>query len=212
MKELIIKSEWKKQEKEIYLPKETPTLIEVPKYKYFMISGEGNPNSEEFSEAIGVLYSLSYGVKMMPKKGIVPEGYFEYAIYPLEGLWDLTEEGRKSDKLIKEELIYTIMIRQPDFVTEKLAKEVIEMTKKKKPHKLIEKAVFGEIEDGLSVQMLHVGSYDDEPTTFSKMEEYIQNNNLEIKTKQHREIYLSDFRKTETSKLKTVLRYIVKYK
>lgn len=207
-----MKLEWKKQEKEIYLPKEKPVLVEVPKYKYFMISGKGNPNTEEFSEAIGVLYSLSYGVKMMPKKGVTPDGYFEYSIYPLEGLWDLTEEGRKSDKLIKEELIYTIMIRQPEFVTEQLAKEVIEATKKKKPNLLLEKAVFGYLEDGLAVQMLHVGSYDDEPGTFAKMIEYIEANNLEIKTKQHREIYLSDFRKTEVSKLKTVLRYMVKYK
>ncbi len=212
MKESCIKHEWKKQEKEIYLPKEAPTLTEVPKYKYYIISGKGNPNSEEFSEAIGVLYSLSYGIKMMPKKGITPTGYFEYSIYPLEGVWDLTEEGRKSEKLIKEELIYNIMIRQPNFVDEKLAKEVIEITKKKKPNKLLEKVVFGEIEDGLSVQMLHVGSYDDEPKTFLKMKEYIEKNNLEIKTKQHREIYLSDFRKTETPKLKTVLRYMVKHK
>ena len=212
MKDSCIKHEWKKQEKEIYLPKEVPELTEVPKYKYYIISGKGNPNSEEFSEAIGVLYSLSYGIKMLPKKGIIPIGYFEYSIYPLEGTWDLTEEGKKSDTLIKEELLYNIMIRQPNFVDEKLAMEVIEITKKKKPNKLLEKVVFGEIEDGLSVQMLHVGSYDDEPKTFLKMKEYIEKNNLEIKTKQHREIYLSDFRKTEKSKLKTVLRYLVKYK
>lgn len=204
-----MKFEWKKQEKEIYLPKEKPHLIKIPKYKFFMISGKGNPNSDEFSEAIGVLYSLSYGIKMLPKKGISPEGYFEYSVYPLEGLWDLTEEGKKSETLMKEELIYTIMIRQPDFVTDELAMQVIETTKKKKPNPLLEKVVFGEMEDGLSLQMVHVGSYDDEPKTFSKMKEFIKENNLKIKTMSHREIYLSDFRKIEVSKLKTVLRYMV---
>lgn len=207
-----MKFEWKKQEKEIYLPKSKPSLVKIPKYKYFMISGKGNPNEEAFSEAIGVLYSLSYTLKMLPKKGIIPNGYFDYSVYPLEGLWDLTEEGKKSKELIKSELLYTIMIRQPEFVTEELFKQVLEIVKKKTKHPFLDKVIFGEIEDGLSVQMLHIGSYDDEPATFLEMTKYINNNNLELITKQHREIYLSDFRKTEASKLKTVLRYIVKTK
>ena len=90
-----MKYEWKKDEKELYAPKELPTLITVPKYKYFTINGHGNPNSEEFSEKIGVLYSLAYAVRMMPKNGYTPEGYFEYTVYPLEGVWDLSEKGKE---------------------------------------------------------------------------------------------------------------------
>lgn len=107
-----MKHEWRKHEKELYLPREKPTLASVPEQKFFMIRGKGNPNSDEFSEKIEVLYSLSYAIRMMPKQGYTPEGYFEYTVYPLEGLWDLTEEGRTLDTLDKEELLYTIMIRQ----------------------------------------------------------------------------------------------------
>ncbi len=207
-----MKFEWKKQEKALYLPKEQPELITVPKQKFFMIKGKGNPNDEEFSEKIGVLYSLAYAVRMMPKQGYTPEGYFEYTVYPLEGLWDLTEEGRKAHTLIKDELVYTIMIRQPDFVTQEIADRAFESVRKKKPHPLLEEVTFESMEDGLSVQMLHVGSYDDEPQSFEQMKSFIEENKLEITTLVHREIYISDARKTEKSKLKTVLRYRVNYK
>jgi len=122
-----MKYEWKKQEKDLYLPKAEPTLITVPKQKFFMIGGKGNPNNEEFAEKTSVLYSLAYAVRMMPKQGYTPEGYFEYTVYPLEGIWDLTEEGRKSDTLNKDELVYTIMIRQPDFVTQEVAERALEI-------------------------------------------------------------------------------------
>ena len=88
----------------------------MPGFKFFMIDGKGNPNSEEFAEAIGVLYSLAYAVKMLPKRNIMPEGYFDFTVFPLEGLWDLAEEARTMEILDKNSLIYTIMIRQPDFV------------------------------------------------------------------------------------------------
>ena len=147
----------------------------------------------------------------MPKNGYNPEGYFEYTVYPLEGIWDLTEEGRKQEVFNKDELVYTIMIRQPDFVTEDLAMKAMEIVKKKKPHPLLDKVKFETISDGLSVQMLHIGPYDDEPKTFAVMKEYCKENKLVLKTKVHREIYLSDFRKTKPEKLKTVLRYMVEY-
>ncbi|GFZ30021.1 hypothetical protein CSC2_05470 [Clostridium zeae] len=204
-----MKHEWKKQEKNLYLPKNKPDLVTVPKQKFFMIRGKGNPNDEDFAERIGVLYSLAYAVRMMPKQGYTPEGYFEYTVYPLEGIWDLTEEGRKSDTLNKDELLYTIMIRQPDFVTEEVVKKAFENVKKKKPHPLLEDVTFETMEDGLSVQMIHMGSYDDEPQSFEQMKEFIKENDLEITTLEHREIYISDARKTEKSKLKTVLRYRV---
>ena len=207
-----MKHEYKKHEKELYCPKSTAQLIDVPRQKFFCIKGLGNPNSEDFTERIGVLYSLAYAVRMMPKNGYTPEGYFEYTVYPLEGLWDLTEKGRKSDALDKEELVYTIMIRQPDFVNDEVIKKAFEIANKKKANPLLKEAYFDEIEDGMSVQIMHIGSYDDEPESFNKMKDFINENDLQIKTLVHREIYLSDTRKVEKDKLKTVLRYRVEAK
>ena len=204
-----MKFEWKKHAKELYLPKNKPAIVTVPDFKFFMLEGKGNPNSKDFSEAIGVLYSLSYTLKMLPKKGIVPEGYFDYTVFPLEGIWDLAEEARGLEVLDKDSLIYTIMIRQPDFVTEELAQEVINMVKAKKPHALLDKVKFDSLEEGLCVQMLHLGPYDDEPKTFSIMEDYCVQNDLKRLSKVHKEIYISDVRKTKPEKLKTVLRFKV---
>lgn len=205
-----MKYEWRKEEKDIYLPKQKPTLVNVPKSKYFCIKGKGNPNNKDFSKRIEVLYTLSYTVRMMPRNGYTPDGYFEYTVYPLEGLWDLTEEGRKSKTLLKDELLYTIMIKQPDFVTNELFMKAFEIASTKKPNKLLKEVYLDEIEDGLSVQMLHIGDYDSEPETFEKMKEFIKANNLEIKTLVHREIYLSDARRVDRDKFKTVLRYRVR--
>lgn len=206
-----MKYEWKKQEKELYLPKAEPEIVTVPKFKFFSLDGKGNPNDEEFAEAIGVLYSLAYAVKMLPKKGLTPEGYFDYSVYPLEGVWDLAVEAQALEILDKNSLIYTIMIRQPDFVTCELAEEVIKNLKLKKPHPLLHNVKFNSLEEGLCVQMLHIGSYDEEPKTFSIMESYCKQNNLKRTAKIHREIYISDARKTEPNKLKTVLRFTVEH-
>lgn len=207
-----MKYEWKKEEKNIYGSKTEAELVNVPLTKYFCIKGKGNPNNSAFSDRVGVLYTLSYAVRMMPKNGYTPEGYFEYTVYPLEGLWNLTEKGRESSSLMKDELLYTIMIKQPDFVTEEVFKKALEIAKKKKPNILLDDITFQELNDGLSVQILHLGSYDNEPESFNKMKEYIKKNNLEIKTLIHREIYLSDARKVDRNKLKTILRYRVEKK
>ena len=205
-----MKYEWSKQEKDIYLPKVKPTLVTVPKMKYFTISGKGNPNNnKDFQDKIGVLYSLSYAVRMMPRKGFTPEGYFEYTVYPLEGIWDLTEEGRKSEALNKDELVYTIMIRQPNFVTNEVFNKALEIVNKKKPNILFKDVKFEEIEDGLCVQMLHVGAYDDEPKTFEIIKRFLDENGYKRKLMIHKEIYLSDFRRAEKDKLKTVLRVFI---
>lgn len=209
IKGVNMKYEWRKKEKEYYIPKEKPQIVEIPSFKYLTIKGQGNPNSEGFKKHIEVLYSLSYAIRMMPKKGITPTGYFEYTVYPLEGIWDLTENGRKLENLDKDELVYTLMIRQPDFVNEEVVSIALDITKKKKANDLLDKVEFTSLEEGLCVQMLHIGPYDDEPRTFSIMQEFIDNENLKIKTKAHKEIYLSDFRKVDASKLKTVLRYRV---
>lgn len=204
-----MKYEWKKAEKQLYLPKTIPELITIPNQKFFMLKGKGNPNSDSFAEKIGVLYSLAYAIRMMPKQGYIPDGYFEYTVYPLEGLWDLTEEGRNSEILNKNELLYTVMIRQPDFVTPSVAEKAFEIVRKKKPHLLLDEVTFEMLEDGLSVQMLHLGSYDNEPQSFKLMNEFITNHNLEKRALVHREIYLSDAREVQPEKLKTVLRYMV---
>lgn len=207
-----MKHEWRKHEKNLYIPKQKAELITVPEQKFLMINGKGNPNDEDFSDRIGVLYSLSYAIRMMPKGGYTPEDYFEYTVYPLEGLWDLTDEGRKLEILDKDELLYTIMIRQPDFVTKEVVDKAFENVRKKKPHPLIDEVTFDTIEDGLSVQILHLGSYDNEAESFQIMKEFIIDNNLEIVSLRHREIYLSDARKVDPERLKTVLRYRVKSK
>ena len=206
-----MKHEWKKNEKHFYLPKNKPELISIPKFKFFTIEGSGNPNDDFFAEYIGVLYSLSYGIKMSPKKGIGPKGYFDYTVYPLEGVWDLNEEAKKSfnGTINKNDLVFKIMIRQPDFVESDFALEILEYAKKKKPHYLLEKVRFEEIIEGNCIQMLHIGSYDDEPASFRIMESFAEQENFRRKTKTHREIYLSDARKVSPDKLKTVLRVCI---
>ena len=198
-----MKYEWKKQEKELYLPKTEPQIVTVPAQNFFAVKGKGNPNEADFAERVGVLYSLSYAVRMMPKSGPTPEGYFEYTVYPLEGVW----EG--CDLADKASFSYTIMIRQPDFVTEAVAAMAMEATAKKKPHPLLSEAVFCGMEDGLAVQMMHIGDYDSEPLSFAKMAEFMDKSDLARSTDTHREIYMSDPRKVEKDKLKTVLRYCV---
>jgi hypothetical protein len=204
-----MKHEWKKYERQFYLPKANPGLVNIPGFKFFIIDGQGNPNDGFFAEYIGVLYSLSYGVKMSPKKGIKPEGYFDFTVYPLEGVWDLNENAKKSfdGSLNKNDLVFRLMIRQPDFVDTNFAKQIIELTIKNKPNELLEQVKFEEFAEGECVQMLHTGSYDNEPASFKAMEIFAAQNNLKRKTKTHREIYLSDARKVSPDKLKTVLRF-----
>jgi len=204
-----MKYEWRKDAKEFYLPKAQPEMIIIPPQKFFTLRGQGNPNSDQFAEEVGVLYALSYAIKMMPKKNIIPEGYFEYTVFPLEGIWDLAEEARGLESLDKDKLVYTIMIRQPDFVTDDLAQMAIQMTKQKKPHPLYDKVRFESIEDGLCVQMMHIGPYDSEPESFAKMEAYCRENSLKRISLTHREIYITDPRKTLPEKQKTVLRFKV---
>lgn len=203
------KFEWRKNSKEIYLPKSKPSKINIPPFKYVTIEGKGNPNNDLFKKNVEALYSLAYAIKMLPKKGVVPEGYFEYTVFPLEGIWDLDEEGRKLDYLNKEHLLYKLMIRQPDFVTEDLTHIILDQLKQKKKNPLLENVKFETINEGLCVQTMHIGSYDDEPQTFKIMEEYCLENKLQRVQKTHKEIYISDARKTQPEKLKTVLRFQV---
>lgn len=209
-----MKHEWKKNEKALYLPTGKPQLINIPTLKFYTIEGKGNPNDSFFADYIGVLYALSYGVKMSPKKGIEPHGYFDYTVYPLEGVWDISDEAKKSfnGTINKNDLCFKLMIRQPDFVNSEFAAQILEQTKKQKPHQLLNHIKFEEITEGDCVQMLHVGSYDSEPASFKMMEEYAENENYHRISKTHREIYLSDARKVSPDQLKTVLRFCVEKK
>lgn len=207
-----MKHDWKKNDKQFYLPNNKPEKIIVPFFSFYSIEGKGNPNDDNFAEYIGVLYSLSYGIKMSPKQGVAPENYKEYTVFPLEGVWDIDDEAKKNynGTLDKNALIFKLMMRQPDFVTNEFAEETIKRIKKKKPHELLDKVKFETIEDGLCVQMLHEGSYDSEPTSFLRMQDFANENKLARIGHNHREIYLSDARKVSPEKLKTVLRFKVK--
>ncbi len=205
-----MKKEWRKHEKKIYLPKNKPELIEIPSFYYFTIKGEGNPNAEAFGEYITVLYSLSYAARMSYKWDNPPADYYEYTVYPLEGVWDIADKSKYVPGVVdKDNLAFELMIRQPGFVTEDLANQIIELTKQKKPHDLLVQVEFKTICEGSCVQMLHLGSYDDEPNSFELMNQFCIKENLKRTSMKHREIYLTDARKTKPEKLKTVLRFKV---
>jgi hypothetical protein len=145
----------------------------------------------------------------MPEK---PDGYCDYTVYPLEGVWDLNEQAKKqfSGMIGKDDLVYTLMIRQPDFVIREFFEEVVSTAARQKPEVQFGQVSFETIAEGRCIQMLHVGSYDDESVSFERMEKFAEEMNLERSSKRHREIYLSDFRKVTAEKLKTVLRFKVK--
>ncbi|MEQ8364504.1 MAG: GyrI-like domain-containing protein [Cyclobacteriaceae bacterium] len=206
-----MKYEWRKQEKHIYLPKDKPEVVDIPAFQFLTIAGEGNPNSEGFSEYIGVLYAVSYSIKMTLKKRTPPKGYTDYTVYPLEGVWDINEEAKKNFKgtINKDDLMFHLMIRQPDFVDQGFVMEMIELTIKKKPHRLLKDVKFEKVREGKCIQMMHIGSYDSEPKSFQLMETFTKKNSLTRESKVHREIYITDFRKVAEDKLKTVLRFKV---
>ncbi|MEZ4951531.1 MAG: GyrI-like domain-containing protein [Saprospiraceae bacterium] len=206
-----MKHEWRKSEKHLDLPKMKPEFIEIPAFKFITIKGEGNPNGPEFEKCVTALYAVAYGIKMTAKKENKLPGYYDFTVYPLEGVWDLNEKGRESFNGIidKNDLVYTLMIRQPDFVDEIFFKKVREQAKAKNQNSYLEKVCFESIKEGPCVQMLHLGSYDDEPASFKVMEDWAKEKRLNRKSKIHKEIYLSDARRVEPSKLKTVLRFEV---
>ena len=209
------KLDYKKEYKDLYLPKTKPMLIDVPNMKFIMVRGKGNPNSEkgEYQEAMSILYGLSFTIKMSKMGNNKIDGYFEYVVPPLEGFWRNKDE-KNVDYRNKENFEWYSMIRQPKFVTEDVFKWACNEVKEKKGID-ISKAEFKEFKEGLCVQIMHLGSYDDEPKTIDKINEYIIDNNLKndigssLKNgmiRRHHEIYLSDPRRTATEKLKTVIR------
>ena len=207
------KHEWRKKEKALYLPKAKPEVIDIPSCKFLMIKGEGNPEEQMFSDCISALYSVSYAIKMTLKKATPhPKGYMDYTVYPLEGVWSLNKKAIKEfdGTINKKDFIYTLMIRQPDFVSEAFFKDMLALTKKKASNELLDTLTFESETEGRCIQMLHVGPYDDEPASFAIMEDFARDQGQKRLSKAHREIYLSDFRKVAPEKLKTVLRFKVK--
>lgn len=201
------KVDYKKTFKALYMPKVMPGIVAVPKIKFAMINGKGDPNGEEFARTIEALYAFSYAVKMSYKSDHVPDGYYEYTVFPLEGVWDLADKTKTI--LDKSNFLYTVMIRQPDFLTTELYQRFLMETKKKKPNPYLNELRFEEVEEGVCCQMMHIGSYDDEPDSFKMMETFCEEQGYKRSSKTHREIYLSDPRKTDSSKLKTVLRFTI---
>jgi hypothetical protein len=203
-----MKTDWKRDEKTTYIPKSIPTLITIPAYTYLTIKGSGAPASEGFQKAVESLFSISYGLKFAPRKGLLIEGYEEYSVYPLEGFWDISEEAKLRGSWDKKDFVYTLMIRQPSFIHLDHLRDL--RAKIKKEDLLWDQVMFEKIEDGLCLQMLHIGSFDNEPESFAKMDAYLSEQGYERRFKTHKEIYLSDFTKTKSDALKTTLRLFIK--
>jgi hypothetical protein len=203
--------DYKKEYKELYLPKTFPVIINVPEITFLAVDGKGDPNDKdgEYGKAIELLYSIQYTIKMSKKKQNTPEGYFDYVVPPLEGFWTVEN---KDDIKNKSKFIWTAVIRLPEFVNNKVFEWACnEVTNNKNIN--TEKAKYIKIKEGLCVQCMHIGSFDEEPRTIAIIEEYIEENNLvnDINgERHHHEIYLSDPRKVKKEKLKTVLRIPVR--
>ena len=205
--------DYKKEYKEFYMPKNKPSIVVVPKINYIAVRGKGNPNDEngEYISTIDLLYNIAYTIKISYKSSYQIDGYFEYVVPPLEGFW--WQEGICGmDYQRKEELQFISLIRLPDFVSKKDFEWAIsEATKKKKRD--FSKVEFLTYEEGICVQCMHIGSYDNEPATVDSMHKYMEENGYQLDitdTRFHHEIYLSDPRRCEVSKLKTVIRHPIK--
>lgn len=194
-----------KARERILWSEKSPALVTVPAQNYIMIGGKGNPNDVDFSNRVSALYSLAYAIKMAYKTTAIQNEFNDFTVFPLEGIWQKIEET----VLVKENLGYTIMIRQPDFICEDMVKAALEQVKVKKPNPLFDEISFGTMNDGKCVEILHIGAFDDEPISFEKMEKFMLANNLERTNNYHREIYLNNANRIEISKIKTILRYSV---
>ena len=205
--------DFKKEYREFYLPKNKPEIVTVPPASYIAVRGQGDPNEEggAYQAAIGVLYAVAYTLKMSYKTDYRIEGFYEYVVPPLEGFW--RQEGVSGvDYTNKASFRWISVIRLPAFVTEKDLRWAVETAAKKK--KLdCSAAEFLTIDEGLCVQILHQGPFDDEPTTVARMDRYLAENGYEndlSDTRWHHEIYLSDARKTPPEKWKTVIRHPIR--
>lgn len=197
--------DFKKEYREFYMPRNTPQIVNVPAANYIAVRGAGDPNTEggAYQQAIGVLYAVAYTIKMRYKTGHKIEGFFEYVVPPLEGFWQ--QEGADGDK---DAFRWISVIRLPDFVSgQDLDWAVETATRKKKLD--CSRARFFTVEEGLCVQAMHLGPFDDEPRTIALMEAYLEEQGYATdltETRLHHEIYMSDARRVPPEKWKTVIR------
>ena len=205
--------DFKKEYKEFYMPKNKPAIVTVPKANYIAVRGAGDPNEENgaYQKAIGVLYAVAYTLKMSYKTDYKMDGFFEYVVPPLEGFW-WQENVDGIDYADKGAFHWISVIRLPDFITEKdleWAKETAAGKKKMD----CSSAEFLTVDEGLCVQIMHLGAFDDEPATIAVMDEYIKENGYvnDMNDKRlHHEIYLSDARRVPPEKWKTVIRHPIR--
>ena len=207
--------DFKKEYKEFYMPASKPSIVTVPPMNYIAVRGEGDPNAEDgaYKQAIGLLYGIAFTIKMSKMGDHRIEGYFDYVVPPLEGFW--WQDGIQGiDYAHKEKFPWISVIRLPDFVTkDDFDWAVAEAERRKKMN--FSKAEFLTYNEGLCVQCMHIGSYDDEPNTVEKMHRYMeeQGYTLDITDQRlHHEIYLSDVRKVAPEKLKTVIRHPIRFR
>ncbi|MDR1102101.1 MAG: GyrI-like domain-containing protein [Clostridiales bacterium] len=199
--------DYKKTEKDLYQPKITPSIIDVPEMKFIVVDGKGDPNtSDEYAAAIELLYGLSYTIKMGNK------AVLEYVVPPLEGYWEVADDFKSCGAAItdKSKFVWTMLLRQPDFVTSAVFDNAKTAFAKKKPNLDTSKARLEIITEGLCVQVMHIGSYDDEPATIAALDRFAVDRGYAVDMsggRRHHEIYLSDPRKVVPEKLKTVLRH-----
>lgn len=208
--------DYKKEYKALYLPKEMPSIVEVPSMQYAAVRGHGDPNEPdgEYGRAVAVLYGISYTIKMSYKGSRKVDGFFEYVVPPLEGFWWMEGGAPGVDYRNKSGFNWISIIRVPEFVTEEVfawAKE--EAQRKKGIDTSLAELIT--VSEGLCVQCLHIGSYNEEPATVAKMDQYIKEQGYEndiSDRRRHHEIYLSDPRKVSPERMKTVIRHPVRPK
>ncbi len=207
--------DFKKEYKEFYMPKKKPEIVNVPKANYIAVRGKGDPNEEggEYKESIGLLYTIAFTLKMSKRTGHEIEGFFDYVVPPLEGFW--WQDGVDGiDFTKKDEFRWISVIRLPDFIKKEDFDWAVKMAQQKKRMDC-SKVEFLTIEEGLCVQIMHIGAYDDEPASVALMDTYIEQegyvNDLSD-VRLHHEIYLSDARKVEPARRKTVIRHPIKEK
>lgn len=208
------KLDYKKEYKDLYLPKNKPVTVLVPRMSFIMVDGQGDPNAEggEFKQAVELLYAIAYTIKMSKLGRSVPDGYIEYVMPPLEGLWTIADGSCALDCRRKDELCWTAMIRQPEFVTYDVFNWACGEVRQKKGLDT-SNARFQTYSEGLCVQCMHCGSYDDEPATIKLINSFIELNGLAedfASGRRHHEIYISNPLRTKAERLKTVLRLPVR--
>lgn len=211
--EVIMAFDFKKEYKEFYMPKNKPEIVNIPQANYIAVKGKGDPNEDggAYQQAISVLYAVAYTLKMSYKTDYKIKGFFEYVVPPLEGFW-WQDNIEGVDYTDKSTFNWISVIRLPDFVTKKDFEWAVETATKKK--KLdCSSAAFMTVDEGLCVQIMHLGPFDDEPATVALMDEYLAENgyvNDMTSTRLHHEIYMSDARRVAPEKWKTVIRHPIK--